>query len=29
VASLGGKGQMPALSEVMAALELQLGASAG
>ena len=29
VASLGGKGQMPSLSEVMAALELQLGASAG
>ena len=29
VASLGGKGQMPALAEVMAALELQLGASAG
>ena len=29
VASLGGKGQIPALSEVLAALELQLGASAG
>ena len=29
VASLGGKGQMPSLAEVMAALEPQLGASAG